>query len=318
MKTWDAFISHASEDRDLVHSLADSLHRAGMRIWVDRRELRLGDSLSEKIDAGLADSRFGIVVLSPSFMAKRWPRQELNGLMAREDCGHNVILPVWHEIDKQTLAAYSPMLADRLAVSTENGVASVVASIIEAIIDPKSGGPAVEAPTLTRRLIAILEQPSSASMVRDFLVAHPEIVGHALGSYGRRQGVRGAARLGSFELDLCVRLETGATTRTFTWMLVQLEEPSEPLLGAGISPSAAVERRVHELEAFRWWAEDNLDQIQVGLPGFATTFKAIVVGGRRAQLGGAALEVLRRYNGEHTGITLRTYDWLVDAATALR
>ena len=317
MKIWDAFISHASEDHDLVHDLTDLLHRAGMRVWVDQRELRLGDSLSEKIDEGLAASRFGIVLLSPSFMAKRWPRQELNGLMAREDGGRKVILPVWHNVTKDALASYSPMLADRLAASTENGVAEVAASIVATITDPASRSPAVEAPTLAGRLLSILEGALQPNTVRDFLLAHPRVLGQALGAYGRRQDIRGAIRVGSFEFDLCVRLETGATTRTCTWVLIQLEAPSHPSFDAEPSPTANVERRVDELEAFRRWVSQHLDEAGRHLPSFATTFEAIVVAGRRDLLSGSALDRLRRYNNEHAAITLRTYDWLVDAAASL-
>lgn len=88
MKSWDVFISHASEDKEtVVLPLCAALRRAGLKIWLDRQELHLGDSLREKIDEGLANSRFGVVVLSPSFMAKGWPRRELNGLMAIEESG---------------------------------------------------------------------------------------------------------------------------------------------------------------------------------------------------------------------------------------
>jgi hypothetical protein len=57
---WDAFISHASEDKDSVaRPLANHLAGFGLKVWLDESELHLGDSLREKIDAGLAQSRFG-------------------------------------------------------------------------------------------------------------------------------------------------------------------------------------------------------------------------------------------------------------------
>ena len=95
MKQWDVFISHASEDKEAVAiPLADALKKAGIKVWLDQQELRIGDSLREKIDEGLAKSRFGVVILSPNFLAKSWPRKELNGLMAIEEDGQKVILPV--------------------------------------------------------------------------------------------------------------------------------------------------------------------------------------------------------------------------------
>src|SRR6266852_1550683 len=96
---WDVFISHASEDKKVVaEPLFGALESAGLSIWYDRVELRLGDSLHNRIDDGLAHSRFGVVVLSPAFFAKHWPQQELNGLAQREVDGKKILLPVWYNI----------------------------------------------------------------------------------------------------------------------------------------------------------------------------------------------------------------------------
>jgi len=80
--------------------------------------MKIGDSLSQSIDKGLAQSRFGIVVLSRAFFAKPWPQHELRGLVTREIDGHSVILPIWHGITRAEVAEFSPTLADKLAVST--------------------------------------------------------------------------------------------------------------------------------------------------------------------------------------------------------
>ena len=83
--TTDVFISHASEDKDAVaRPLAEELTRRGFRVWYDEYSLRVGDSLREKIDEGLNDCTYGLVVVSPSFMAKPWPNREVNGLVALE------------------------------------------------------------------------------------------------------------------------------------------------------------------------------------------------------------------------------------------
>ena len=135
MKRWDAFISHASEDTEAVAlPLADALTKAGLRVWLDRTELRVGDSLRRKIEEGLAESRFGIVILSKSFLSKDWPQKELDGLMAIEEAGHKVILPVWHEIGKAALAERYPILADRLAADTADGITKVVSELMLVIV----------------------------------------------------------------------------------------------------------------------------------------------------------------------------------------
>lgn len=131
---WDVFISHASEDKESVaRPLSNHLAGYGLKVWLDESELHLGDSLRIKIDAGLAQSRFGIVVLSPSFFAKTWTKSELDGLVARENDGVKVILPIWHDLDHEQVRAQSPILAGRLAASTDEGLSRVAAKIVRAI-----------------------------------------------------------------------------------------------------------------------------------------------------------------------------------------
>lgn len=118
---YDAFISHATEDKpELVRPLAEELVRRGSRIWYDEFTLKVGDSLRQSIDMGLAASRFGIVVLSKAFFSKNWPQYELDGLVARQGVGYKVILPIWHGIARDDIIAYSPSLADKLALDSAN------------------------------------------------------------------------------------------------------------------------------------------------------------------------------------------------------
>jgi hypothetical protein len=132
---YDVFISHATEDKDqIVRSLAKALVGLGLRVWYDEFELHLGDSLRRKIDAGLARSRFGVVVLSPSFFSKNWPQYELDGLVTREMAGRQVILPLWHRITKAEVLAISPSLADKVARSTSDFTVEQIAEEIAAVI----------------------------------------------------------------------------------------------------------------------------------------------------------------------------------------
>lgn len=116
----DAFVSHATEDKkDVVEPLVTELKRRGLAVWYDVLDLKVGDSLRQTIDHGLAFSRFGIVVLSRTFLQKEWTQYELNGLLSREMEGRKVILPIWHRISKEDLLEYSPSLVDKVALSTD-------------------------------------------------------------------------------------------------------------------------------------------------------------------------------------------------------
>ena len=134
---WDAFISHASEDKDaFVRPLADGLKERGLTVWFDECELKVGDSLRESIDRGLRQSRFGIVVISPHFFKKQWPQNELNGLATRETGGTKVILPVWHNVDVEAVRTVSPVLADRVATSSSKSLKLVIEALVQAIAPP--------------------------------------------------------------------------------------------------------------------------------------------------------------------------------------
>lgn len=117
---YDVFISHATEDKEeLVRPLAEALRQRDLDVWYDEFELQLGSSLRQGIDRGIANSRFGIVVLSEAFFAKNWTNYELNGLVAREmHDGRQLMLPLWHKISKAEVVAASPSLADKIALRT--------------------------------------------------------------------------------------------------------------------------------------------------------------------------------------------------------
>lgn len=131
----DVFISHAGEDKEAVaRPLAEALKRLGLSVWFDEYELLVGDRLSTTIDRGLATSRFGVVIISPAFMRKPWPQRELAALVARETSeGETVILPVWHEVSKEQVLAFSPPLADVVAINTVHGIDAVVDALVPAV-----------------------------------------------------------------------------------------------------------------------------------------------------------------------------------------
>lgn len=133
-KQWDVFISHASEDKEVfVRPLAAALGESGLSVWYDETTLRVGSSLRRAIDEGLAKSRYGVVVLSHAFFSKDWPQQELDGLFSREIEAVNVILPVWHNITRDEVVRYSPLLAGRFAANSNSGLGIVVRQLREAM-----------------------------------------------------------------------------------------------------------------------------------------------------------------------------------------
>ena len=126
-KKWDFFISHAFEDaREIAKPLCDALNAKGLITWYVDYALRAGDRMHASIDYGLARSHYGIVLLTKQFLGKSWTQNELNDLATREAEGKKVVLPVWHKVGFRDIYDYSPVLADRVAISTEKGFDYVV------------------------------------------------------------------------------------------------------------------------------------------------------------------------------------------------
>ncbi len=132
---YDFFISHASEDKDgFVRGLAEALRARNVRVWYDEFTLKVGDSLRRSIDRGLAESRFGVVIVSKHFFGKEWPQKELDALFSQEASGKTRILPIWHEISKDEIVEYSPLLADKIAFKTSMDSTDEIADGLHALV----------------------------------------------------------------------------------------------------------------------------------------------------------------------------------------
>lgn len=93
----------------------------------------LSSCLSRRGRPSRKAGRGGIVVISPDFLKKEWPQKELDGLTAREVDGHKVILPVWHNVDAETVRRHSPLLADLWASRSAKGVEGVVEDLMNVV-----------------------------------------------------------------------------------------------------------------------------------------------------------------------------------------
>jgi hypothetical protein len=95
VSTNSIFISYSSKDRRFVERLATDLRNKGLYVWFDQWELKVGDSLVEKINAGLKSQDYLVVVLSKSSVSSQWVMQELiAGLIKELNEKRTIVLPV--------------------------------------------------------------------------------------------------------------------------------------------------------------------------------------------------------------------------------
>ncbi|MBW8015061.1 MAG: toll/interleukin-1 receptor domain-containing protein [Planctomycetes bacterium] len=75
------FISHSSADHKFAEQLSKSLVARGYGVWYDEWQLCVGDSIIEKLQTGIQNSTYLLVVLSPDSVESRWVREELNSVL---------------------------------------------------------------------------------------------------------------------------------------------------------------------------------------------------------------------------------------------
>lgn len=140
---YDVFISHAWEDKEaFVDELVTELEAIGIKPWYDRQRIKWGDSMRQRIDEGLRHSKFGIVVISPDYIAdgKYWTKTELDGLFQLESVNGKMILPIWHNITKKEVIGYSSIVGGRLAMTTAQMTPKEIAAEMKKLLDENESG----------------------------------------------------------------------------------------------------------------------------------------------------------------------------------
>lgn len=71
------FLSHTSIDKPFVEKIARDLNRLGIDAWVDKYEIKVGESIFWRVEEGLRESEYFAIVLSPEALASEWVRSEI-------------------------------------------------------------------------------------------------------------------------------------------------------------------------------------------------------------------------------------------------
>jgi len=130
----DCFLCHAWEDRQgMAKQLHDLLEGAGVKVWFSEKDLGLGVPMMRAIDKGLANSRIGLVLVTPFFLAKLGKEsvseRELSALLAG-----NQLVPIVHGTTYAALRDVSPLLASRTGLDTAEDSMSTIAEKIAELV----------------------------------------------------------------------------------------------------------------------------------------------------------------------------------------
>lgn len=130
----DVFLCHAWDDRKgIAKQFHDLLEASGIKVWFSEKDVGLGVPLLRAIDKGLANSRVGLVLVTPS-MLQRLPAEgiadkELSVLLSRDR-----IIPIVHDTTYDDLRDVSPLLGSRSGLDTaEESIEEIVTKLKELI-----------------------------------------------------------------------------------------------------------------------------------------------------------------------------------------
>lgn len=141
-----AFVSHSGQDRAFVERFAADLWAVGVIAWYSRWEIKAGDSIPAKIDAGIEECEFFIIVLSKNSIRAPWVQTELDAATARKMKGSvRKIIPI--KIDE--CDGFPPIIdslyrEDFSSQPYEAALNRVLDSIFDVDVRPPLGGRSTE------------------------------------------------------------------------------------------------------------------------------------------------------------------------------
>ncbi len=169
---------------------------------------------------------------------------------------------------------------------------------------------------LVRDFEACLDSAEAEAPLQKFLESHPHILVQSLG--GSARFVLPQARLGAqFVPDFVLGEHY---SYGYDWVLVELESPTVPLFTQAGDPRAGLTHAIRQIQEWRAWLQRNQNYASrprsesgLGLTDITAQATGLIIMGRR-ELVDSSTNDLRRQMVVDTGIQIRTYDFLLEAA----
>ncbi len=162
-----AFLCHASEDKNIVRKIAEDLQAKGIDTFFDEWEIDPGDSIRQKIDAGLGHCTHFLVLLSPESLEKPWVNAEIDAAFVRKLEGMCHFIPIRHGLDVKQLPPLFRGLNSPTLDNYEDDIKGLINFIHGAIRKPPLGPapPIIKASSMGKLGLS----PAAEAIVRLFI-----------------------------------------------------------------------------------------------------------------------------------------------------
>ena len=136
-KKYDVFISHATKDKSsYVNNLVEAIKLEGLTVFYDSDCILWGDSISEKVEEGIANCTLAVLVISKNYFGRSWTEYELRSLLNRQNKENDkIIMPILHGITKKQLISHYPELGDILFKHSKSCSCNAMAKMLREEID---------------------------------------------------------------------------------------------------------------------------------------------------------------------------------------
>ena len=126
---FDIFIGHASEDKnEIAIPIFEECEKQGVNAFIDEKYIKWGDSLTDKINNALSQSKFFLAILSEHSIDKAWPQKELNSAISLDISGEQKVLPLIVG-DYTVILKKFPLISDKFHVVWNKNPQEIVARL---------------------------------------------------------------------------------------------------------------------------------------------------------------------------------------------
>jgi hypothetical protein len=130
-KRLKVFISYSWKDRSVAEGIEVCLTACGVDVWLDQREIRVGDSIPLRVSEGLTESQYIILLMSENSMSSPWVQREWLSMLLREiNSRATTLLPA--RLDDCEIPL---LISDKLYADFRNGFLKGMSGLLNVFAD---------------------------------------------------------------------------------------------------------------------------------------------------------------------------------------